>query len=169
MAAGAAGPPLCRPITRPRAAAGINRRPARLEADLGPPPVSPLVVVPDLGEAHATGHVSMEEKRAGAERGGSLGQSGRGRTVLPVRKRIHCGTCRFCFCFFARIFFTRTAHAAEQLFSPAAKREAALPRRTRGGWRKTGGGRGERAAARAAGGAGGGQTLTSLVRRHLGR
>ena len=39
---------------------------------------------------------------------------------MPVRKRIHCGTCRFCFCFFARIFFTRTAHAAEQLFSPAA-------------------------------------------------
>ena len=88
---------------------------------------------------------------------------------MPVRKRIHCGTCRFCFCFFARIFFTRTAHAAEQLFSPAAKREAALPRRTRGGWRKTGGGRGERAAARAAAGAGGGQTLTSLVRGHFAR
>ena len=44
---------------------------------------------------------------------------------MPVRKRIHCGTCRFCFCFFARIFFTRTAHAAEQLFSPAAKRSSA--------------------------------------------
>ena len=76
--AGAAGPPLCRPITRPRAAAGINRRPARLEADLGPPPVSPLGVVPDLGEAHATGHVSMEEKRAGAERGRKFGAVGTG-------------------------------------------------------------------------------------------
>eukprot|EP01048_Picozoa_sp_COSAG05_P027864 COSAG05_NODE_8345_length_712_cov_1.161501_1_plen_102_part_00 len=27
--------------------------------------------------------------------------------MLPVRKRIHCGTWRFCFCFFARIFLTR--------------------------------------------------------------
>ena len=93
----------------------------------------------------------MEEKRAGAERGGSLGQSGRGRTVLPVRKRIHCGTCRFCFCFFARIFFTRTAHAAEQLFSPAAKRSSA-PKEDSGQLSQDG-----RGAGRAGGGACGGR------------
>ena len=48
--------------------------------------------------------------------------------VLPVRMRNHCGICRFCFPFFARIFFTRKvllhgmlrARAmAEELWEPA--------------------------------------------------
>jgi hypothetical protein len=41
--------------------------------------------------------------------------------VFPVRKRIHCGTWRFCFCFFARIFLTRNV-LCEGIFVPMSRK-----------------------------------------------
>ena len=55
-----------------------------------------------------------------------LGGRSRERTVLPVWKRIHCGTWWFCFMALARVFLTRTARAQRRAHQPA-HRSLTLP------------------------------------------